>query len=177
MRWVDRLLGLLQPGSRVLDLGCGRGIPYTKRLSEQHEVTGVDLSARQIELAQEALPEATFLCADVAKLELPAMSFDAAVSLFMLGHIPRDEQPEVLRRIAGWLRPSGLVLLTMGTSGTVGIDPDWLGAPMYFSSWPPDENSALLRAAGFELLDDRVITHQESGHGDVSFMWVLARKR
>jgi len=177
LQWVDRLLGLLQPGSRLLDLGCGRVIPFTKRLTEQHEVTGVDISVRQIELAREALPEATFICGDVATLELPATSFDAAVSLFMLGHVPRDEQPEVLGRIADWLRPSGLVLLTMGTGGEVGIDPDWLGAPMYFSSWPPDENSAMLRTAGFELLDDQVIAHEEPGHGEVSFMWVLGRKR
>jgi hypothetical protein len=30
--------------------------------------------------------------------------------------------------------------------------------------------------AGFELVEDRVIAHDEPGHGPVSFMWLLARK-
>lgn len=173
---VEQLLELLPEPSRVLDLGCGRGVPFTRRLAERHDVTGVDISLRQIELARSAVPDATFICGDVAKVELEDESFDAVVSLFMLGHVPRVEQANVVGRVAGWLRPGGLALLTMGTSGSEEIDPDWLGAPMYFSSWPVEENRRLLRDAGFELLDDRVVAHHEPGHGDVSFMWVLARK-
>jgi hypothetical protein len=94
----------------------------------------------------------------------------------MLGHVPRDEQGPLLRRIAAWLRPGGLLLATMATSGTEAVDPDWLGAPMYFASHRPEENRALVRAAGLEILRDRVIPHHEPGHGDVSFMWLLAIK-
>ncbi len=176
MHWLERLLDLSPPRSCVLDLGCGRGVPYTQRLAEHHEVTGVDISPRQIELARAAVPQATFICADVAEVELPPDGFDAVVSLFMLGHVPRTEQPRVLERVVDWLRPGGLALLTMATGGSDGVEPDWLGAPMYFSSWPADENRRLLRATGLELVDERVIEHHEPEAGDVSFMWILARK-
>jgi cyclopropane fatty-acyl-phospholipid synthase-like methyltransferase len=176
MRWLDDLLARLDDGSEVLDLGCGRGVPFTQKLARRHRVTGVDISPRQVELARSLVPEATFVAADATSLEQPPESLDAVVSLFMLGHVPREEQGPLLRRIAGWLRPGGLLLATMATGGTEEVDPDWLGAPMYFASHTPAQNRALVHAAGLELLRHRVIPHHEPGHGDVSFMWLLARK-
>jgi SAM-dependent methyltransferase len=176
MRWLDDLLARLEDGSDMLDLGCGRGVPFTQKLARRHRVTGVDISARQIELARSLVPEAEFVQADATAFRHPRRSLDAVVSLFMLGHVPRGEQGPLLRRIAGWLRPGGFLLTTMATSGTEEVDPDWLGAPMYFASHTPEENRILVRAAGLEILRDRIIPHHEPGHGDVSFMWVLARK-
>jgi hypothetical protein len=47
---------------------------------------------------------------------------------------------------------------------------------MFFASFDPETNRDLLADAGFELVQERVITHDEPGHGPVSFMWVLARR-
>ncbi|MDT0264623.1 hypothetical protein RM423_25105, partial [Jatrophihabitans sp. DSM 44399] len=33
LRFLDQLLARLQPGSQVVDLGCGAGIPCTARLA------------------------------------------------------------------------------------------------------------------------------------------------
>lgn len=175
MRWLDDLLERLDDGSVVLDLGCGRGVPFTQKMARRHRVTGVDISARQVELARKLVPEAEFVHADATSLRRAQESVDAVVSLFMLGHVPRDEQGPLLRRIAGWLRPGGLLLATMAISGTEAVDRDWLGAPMYFASLTPRENRALVETAGLEILRDRVVPHHEPGHGDVSFMWLLAR--
>jgi cyclopropane fatty-acyl-phospholipid synthase-like methyltransferase len=176
MRWLDDLLARLEDGSEILDLGCGRGVPFTQKLARRHRVTGVDISARQIELARTLVPEAEFVQADATSLRQAPESVDAVVSLFMLGHVPRDEQGPLLRRIARWLRPGGLLLATMATSGTEAVDRDWLGAPMYFASLTTGENRALVEAAGLGIVRDRVVPHHEPGHGDVSFMWLLARK-
>jgi cyclopropane fatty-acyl-phospholipid synthase-like methyltransferase len=180
-RWLDDLLQRLEDGSVVLDLGCGRGVPFTQKLARRHRVTGVDISPRQIEFARTLVPEAEFVQADATSLRQAPESVDAVVSLFMLGHVPQEEQGPLLQRIAGWLRPGGFLLATMAAGGTEGVDPNWLGAPMYFASHTPAENRALVEAAGLEILRDRVVRdrvvpHHEPGHGDVSFMWLLARK-
>ena len=45
----------------VLDLGCGAGVPVSKWFAERgYEVTGVDISASQLELARKLVPGATF---------------------------------------------------------------------------------------------------------------------
>jgi SAM-dependent methyltransferase len=176
MGWLDDLLSRLEDGSEILDVGCGRGVPFTQKLARRHRVTGVDISPCQVELARSLVPEAAFVQADATELERLPQSLDAVVSLFMLGHVPQAEQGPLLRRIAGWLRPGGFLLATMATGGTEEVDPDWLGAPMYFASHTPEVNRGLVWAAGLEIVRDRVIPHHEPGHGDVSFMWLLARK-
>jgi 2-polyprenyl-3-methyl-5-hydroxy-6-metoxy-1,4-benzoquinol methylase len=47
--WVEELAGRLRPGARVLDLGCGAGIPATRELAGRGlQVIGVDFSAVQL---------------------------------------------------------------------------------------------------------------------------------
>ncbi|HEX2350433.1 MAG TPA: class I SAM-dependent methyltransferase, partial [Ktedonobacterales bacterium] len=55
-RYTDELLDRLPAGARVLELGCGQGTPTTRLLAERFSVTGVDISARQLELARQAVP-------------------------------------------------------------------------------------------------------------------------
>ena len=55
--WVADLAGLLRPGARVLDLGCGAGIPATRELATRGlQVLGVDFSAVQLRRARRLVP-------------------------------------------------------------------------------------------------------------------------
>lgn len=53
--WMDLLEARVAPPAKVLDLGCGCGVPVARRLSPRYDVTGVDLSPVQIERARAAL--------------------------------------------------------------------------------------------------------------------------
>jgi cyclopropane fatty-acyl-phospholipid synthase-like methyltransferase len=177
LKWIEELLSRLDDGADVLDLGCGGGRIAARAVAARHRYTGVDLSRAQIERAQTRIPQGRFVAADVTQLELEPTSFDAVMSLFMLGHIPRAEQAPLLARVRSWLRPRGWFLATMGTGGSNDeVEENWLGAPMFFASFDPETNRNLLTGAGFEIVHERVITHDEPGHGPVSFMWVLARR-
>jgi len=176
LAWLRGLDAQLPDGSDVLELGCGRGVPGTRELARRHRVTGVDISAVQIELARHHVPEASFVHADATELEIAAGSLDAVVALHFFGHLPPQEQPELLRRLAGWLRDGGLLLATFG-AGKRGeeVDEDWLGAPMYFASLGRDSYLPLLRESGLEVVREQVVVQHEPGHGDIPFHWVLAR--
>ena len=175
--WVGKLEERLPEGSRVLDLGCGGGGPTTRALAARYDVLGVDISERQLERARRLVPEARFLQANATEVDFEPESFDAVVSLFMLGHVPRARQQPLLERIFGWLAPGGRLLATLATASTDDeVEPDWLGAPMFFASYDEEWNRRALESAGFVLEEARVVPFEEPGHGVVSFMWVLARK-
>jgi SAM-dependent methyltransferase len=171
--WEDELTTRLEPGGRVVELGCGSGTPETKRLAERFRLTGVDISPRQIERARAAVPEAEFLCADFTELELPAASFEAVVSFYAFNHVPRELLAPLLGRIHGWLTPGGRLMSAFGQSDNPGWTGEWLGAETFFASFPPEVNSRLVRDAGFTIERDEIVELREP-EGPTQFQWILA---
>src|SRR4051794_28238518 len=79
--WLDQLIARLPAGVRVLDLGCGAGLPVARDLRDRgFVVTGIDGSARQIELARDNVPGAAFIQADMTRAEFAAASFGAVTA-------------------------------------------------------------------------------------------------
>jgi len=176
LQWLRDLDARLPDGATVLELGCGRGVPGTRELARRHRVTGVDISAVQIELARHHVPEASFVHADALELDIAPGSLDAVVALHVFGHIPPDEQRDLIARVAIWLVDGGYLLATVG-AGEPGeeVDGDWLGAPMYFASLGGEAYLPLLREHGLAPVREEVVAQHEPGHGDIPFHWVLAR--
>ena len=174
--YINVLLERLPEDAAVLELGCGNGIPVARALAERFAVTGVDLSARHVEMARRNVPNATFLQGDMTTLDFAAERFDAVTAFYSIIHVPREEQPGLLRNIARWLRPSGLFVAAMGYQSTEGdYEPDWLGVPMYFSHFDSPTNQRLVAEAGLELLAANEETADEDGT-PVTFLWVVAQK-
>ena len=175
-RYTQALLKGLPPGARVLDLGCGAGLPTTRRLAQRFRVVGVDLSARQVALARHNVPNAVFLQADITALGLAPGSMDGVCAFFSIIHVPRDQQPALLRDVATWLRPGGLFVATLGVHAQdADLDEDWLGAPMYWSSYDAATNRHLVEQAGLCLLSAYEMTDVEHG-APATFLWVIAVK-
>jgi cyclopropane fatty-acyl-phospholipid synthase-like methyltransferase len=176
-QWVERLLVLLPRGSDVLELGCGDGGLAERFLAAGHRYVGVDLSRTQLERARALVPEARFVQADYTKLEREPASADAVAAIFTIPHVPREEHPGLFALIASWLRPGGFLLASLGTSDNAGRkQEDFLGAPMFFSGFDAETNRQLLRDAGFDLLEEEVVTQDEGVEGKATFFWVIARK-
>ena len=171
--WSDALTSRLGDGARILELGCGAGVPDTKLLAERFRVTGVDISAEQIARARANVPSAEFIQADFTALELEPGEFDAIAALYSFNHVPRDLLAGLFERIHAWLVPGGLLLASFGASDTDAWAGDWLGTTMFFSSFPPETTRRLLSEAGFELLLDELVPMVEP-EGEVAFHWVLA---
>jgi SAM-dependent methyltransferase len=173
---VRALSEQLPERSAVLELGCGRGVPFTRELARRHDVTGVDISDTQITLARADVPEVTFIRGDAGELRFEDGSFDAVVSLYMFGHLPPRDQSTLIARIFDWLRPGGTLLATLGGGDAhEGVEENWLGAPTYFASLGVDEYRRLISQIGFELIEAEVVPQLEHGR-EARFLWVLARK-
>ena len=164
--WRELLASKLEPGAHVLELGCGNGDDAHALALHGLRVTGVDLVARAEGI--------DVLEADFLDVEFPEASYEAVASFYVFTHVPRERLAPLLRSIHEWLAPGGFLLTAFGVSDTAAWTGEWLGTTMFFSSFPPETNSQLVRAAGFETVREELVTFEEP-EGEVSFQWVLAR--
>jgi SAM-dependent methyltransferase len=172
--YLDRVTEGLDGGGRVLDLGCGAGVPYAAYLSQRFDVIGVDISRRQLALARRLVPKASFLLADMCSLAFKPASFDAIVALYSIIHVPREEHEALLRRLHEFLRPGGRLLAVLGAGSWEGRESDWLvpGVEMYWSHFDADTNLKIIEQAGFCVL----LSNIEPDPLDGAHLFVLAEK-
>jgi SAM-dependent methyltransferase len=162
--WAAELAGLLRPGARVVDLGCGAGIPATRELASHGlQVLGVDFSAVQLRRARQLVPAARLVQADMATLQLRPASADAVVAFYSLIHVPLTDQQALFPRIRGWLRPGGYFLAIVGAGPWTGTAP-YLGADMFWDHAGTAAYLRWLRAARLMPVWDRYIPEGHSGH-------------
>jgi SAM-dependent methyltransferase len=165
--WLALLQERIPRHGKVLDIGCGCGIPVARQLAAAgHQVTGVDVSDVQIERARQLVPGAVFFRADATETVFPPGNFDAVVCLYALIHMPLDRQPRLLRDIARWLRPGGWLLAITGQDAWTGTEDNWLGGPatMWWSHANAGSYRTWLGQAGLEVADQQFIAEGDSGH-------------
>lgn len=169
--WISDLKLRLPDGGSVLDLGCGCGVPVCRALNEAgYAVTGVDFSEVQIERARELVPHGTFVNEDITQVSFPDGSFDAVACLFALIHVPLDEQPALLGRIADWLRPGGVLLITTGSTAWTGTESNWHGAKMWWSHADSGTYREWLTQAGLRIDTEDFFPEGTGGH---SVFWAV----
>lgn len=166
LSWLAELMPLLPPGARVLELGCGCGVPVAKALAENFIVTGVDISSVQIERAQSLVPNAEFLCGDMSQVEFTPHRFAAVVAFYSIIHVPVEEHPRLLSKIRNWLQTGGYFMATVGHTAWTGTENDWLvpGATMFWSHADAQTYQRWLKESGFTVLWSRFIPEGSSGH-------------
>lgn len=116
----------IQPGERVLDVGCGMGSSSTYLASRlQCEVTGVTISAVQRRWAHcSALwrgvsSRTRFLCADAEHVDFSPQAFDVVWSIECTEHL--FEKARFFQRAARWLKPGGRMAICAWLAGN-GLD-------------------------------------------------------
>ena len=141
--WLDRFLDGLPQGGKILDLGCGAGMPIAAYfMGKGFAVTGLDASAAMIQLAKNVMPDGDWREGDMRGLDLNE-TFDGIIGWNSFFHLTRPEQRDVLPRLARHLETNGRLMLTVGPEngeavGHVGDD------RIYHSSLSPDEYASIL---------------------------------
>ena len=149
----------LTPSSKVLDVGCGAGIPVARHLAGTFSLTGIDISSNMVALAKKNVPTAEFVIADVMETEFPVGSFDAIVSFYAIFHIPRQKHLNLFRRFVQWLRPGGLLLFTIAKKddGPGYTEDDFFGETMYWSNFGPSTYEKFLAETGFQIEREGIV--------------------
>lgn len=155
---VARRLG--GPPAALVDAGCGLGAT-TLRLAELFpaaRVTGVNLSPRQVASARRrARAGVDFVIGDAARLDLPAASFDAVVSVEAAFHFATRQA--FFAAAARVLRPGGCLALSDILYRDLSVVGEWM-VPAANRLSRLDTYAGQLAAAGFEAVEVTDATEQ-----------------
>ncbi|CDZ40670.1 class I SAM-dependent methyltransferase [Neorhizobium galegae] len=159
----DWLIRSLPTGSRVLDLGCGTGVPTSRQLvASGFEVVGIDLSGAMVKLSQDCVPGATFHQMDIADLRPGGPrelgQFDAVAAFFSLLMLPRAEIPLALLTIRNLLVPGGLFALSMVEADVDDFPITFLGNNIRVSGYLREDLRTIIAEAGFQIVKETSYT-------------------
>ena len=185
-----QLLTTLPPTSKILDLGCGTGIPTCKFLSENNfSVTGIDISFKMLSHVRLNAPLATFIEADILSYQ-PSSSPsspssqehpDAIVAYFStIGHVTQNDIRRFFKKVHSLLTPSGIFIYASVPLEGNEILIQWMDRIFPSSSFTAENTLLEIEAAGFEILKHEVVKFRPN-RGEESReetqIFVYARKR
>ncbi|WP_448505809.1 class I SAM-dependent methyltransferase [Immundisolibacter sp.] len=150
----------LQPGQRVLDIGCGWG-SLALHLAQHHDVqvTGLTLSRSQLAVARRTAQErglagrVQFLLQDYRE---HSAQYDRIVSVGMFEHVGRPYYPRFFRQVAASLRPRGVALLhTICRLGPPGTTNAWVRKYIFPGGYCPalSELTAGIEHSALKVMD------------------------
>ena len=107
---VVRSLIVNHPAGKALDAACGTGRHATYMASLGHRVTGIDVSARMLDVARSKVSSGQFEIADLTSMPLEDGAMDLAVCSLALTHCVDLRTP--VRELGRVLRPGGTAIIS-----------------------------------------------------------------
>jgi len=169
---LEEFVSLLPKKARVLDVGCGAGVPVAKFLMDSGiEVLGIDFSENMLKLARENVPKATFIMKDLTKLDFANNSFDGLTAFYSIIHVPREKHFPLFKDFRRILKPNGIMLVCMGPDEWEATE-QYYGTNMFWSQYSPEKSLQLVKDAGFQTIFDKILERGKEKH-----YWILARNK
>jgi ubiquinone/menaquinone biosynthesis C-methylase UbiE len=161
----------LPENGKVLDVGCGVGIPVAGFFVENgFELTGIDISEGMLKQARINIPEAQFFQYNMSDLDFPDNYFDGLVSIYAMFHVPKQKHGAIIKNFHRMLKKEGCMMLVFNPRENEGVD-DFLGTDMYWSCHKPEISRDLVLGAGFEIIFDEILDR-----GNEFMYWLIAKK-
>jgi len=170
MKELEEFAGLLPKKAKILDAGCGAGVPVARFLIESgFDVVGIDFSENMLKLARKNVPKATFIRKDMTKLDFADDSFDGLTAFYSIIHVPREKHFSLFESFHRILKPHGTILACMGPDEWESTE-EYYGTSMFWSHYSPEQSLHLVRDAGFRVIFDKILERGKERH-----YWILAR--
>ena len=113
VRTAARWARSLKPGSDVLEIGCGGGIPVTQTLVEVGlNLWAIDSSPTMVQTFRDRYPNIPVECASVLNSDFFHKMYDAVISIGLIFILNEKGQLKMLRRVSEILRSGGSFIFT-----------------------------------------------------------------
>jgi 2-polyprenyl-3-methyl-5-hydroxy-6-metoxy-1,4-benzoquinol methylase len=172
--FFDSISEFFPKQGKVLDLGCGSGVPVSSYFAEKgFDITGVDISYKMIELVKRNIPKGNFHVSDMLECNFSNEEFDIIISTFAIIHVPQDKQVILFEKIFNWLKKDGVCFLVLGSSNEKEIiDNNWHGVKMFWSHFNSEEYKTMLTKTGFKILWEEI----EEIPNDATFYNIILKR-
>jgi trans-aconitate methyltransferase len=160
---LDRFRSLMPANAKVLDIGCGPGVPIARYLVDRGcSITGVDSSPEMIALFQSNLRGQQSQVADMRTLSLGSV-YDGILAWDSFFHLSHDHQRRMFPIFREHAAPHAALLFTSGHSHGVAMG-TLEDEPLYHASLDPTEYHRLLDTNGFDVINHVVEDPDCGGH-------------
>jgi trans-aconitate methyltransferase len=163
--WLRHFMESLPSGGKVLDLGCGDGIPVGEQLSEKRFIlTGVDVSDEMIKAYAMNVPGA-----EVHRMPMTDIAwnqaFDGVVSSFSMLLLPPEDFRLVAGKVAKALKPQGYLILMLNEGDSSFGDVQEIQGEQMYSTVVSEQEVRSSFEPQLELmsLDRETVTTEEYG--------------
>lgn len=154
----------------IIDIGCGSGELVRQMTLDGYDVTGVDISPEQVEIARAAGIERVFEGNYVQLLAKHPGSIAAITATDLLEHLAKEEVLQTFDQVARALLPGGTFIARVPNAGSPFGGHIQYGDFTHESFFTPRSVRQLAIAAGFEAV--RVVPCAPAAHGLVSLVRV-----
>lgn len=174
-KWYNCIINkMYRKRPKVLDVGCGNGIPYTKYLADNMncDVVALDISKQQLARAEANIGTLKVLLQQSDILSYKTrVQFDGITLIYSSFNIPRRYHKRLLKKLYGMLRVGGAVLINVREQevGSFQYNNDWCGKPMIFSYYSAEKFIRLASEVGFMVYEFGITSNPE-------YRWLMLAK-
>ncbi|SDG63122.1 class I SAM-dependent methyltransferase [Desulfosporosinus hippei] len=176
---IKEFINLLEPGIKVLDLGCGPGNVARQLMlvGKNFTLKGIDLSEEMIKLARKNAPAGDFSCEDIRDISFKTESFDAVFLSFCIVHLNQSEVLSLLQKVSNYLKREGKLYLSFMEGKKDGFEKtSFSKEEIYYFYHPAQSVKKILEDNHFSIIEIKEQDYPESDGSITTDVFIFAEK-